>query len=510
MPFSSQSPRRVRQLVGQCRTNVQLMERSDLVSSHDLALAKAQFESALSEDWALSASPKSSHSYLINRDFIFPTSMDRIGLGPDVKLSLKKQLLNVPEYEAARRSDFSEKLDMRFQRSAEENRVSSLEWRIEQWLNEVTEKGWFPFFVTLTIDPAKAARWYRRRYFGPHLRLGDGRDHAADYWADPANFQRVVHGFERVVRDALKERYPGREKEFSKRNCPGPELVQYVAVVEHGASRVHHHSHMIVALRDVPRSALRDPQVTGRRDRRSCGVLSAAVANAHGHGFVDVQYARYFGDVWSKIGHVWPIGHRDLPDELGGGRVPIRIGPPGALANYLSKYLQKDNKEFSHRVRARQGLGVTGLRRELGKLRDSQLASLAMRPRRYETAVNVGSMHGVPLDLVRDEAARLLWFRRWRRGDDMVDESDAKQSVYTALVRSEDDLSIDPLRASPSEFYSLVTSVTEAPTGYTSDRIRNAHTRLSRRFRPVSHSAVNGTRLSRERLHVDAGKPWCE
>ena len=497
------SARRVRTLISQCRTNLRHMQRSELVSARDFRAAKLQFEAALCEvEPALS---KSSDSTLIIRDFIFPTLMTRLGLGPDVPLALKKQVLEVDQYDPKSKSQFLEKCDIRLEKSAMANRQSAIAWRIEQWLNWVSVNGWYPFFVTLTLDQAKVCREYQRRFLGPYLPGVEGHRHmVGNFWKDPANLKRVLDALERTARQSAKDQdYEAGPRDYSKRNCKRDELMQYIGVIEHGKSGCHHHTHLIVAMRFVPSAVHRDPNA-GRLDanQRSCGWLKSIVGDAHGFGDVDVQYARYFGDVWSKLGHVWPCGARDLPPELGGGKQAIKIGPPGALAGYLSKYLGKDEKAWTHRIRASRGLGLQFVVEELAKLRDSQLEALTWRPRRYSTALAHGIAHAVPTQLLRDAASAMLFARRWNRGEAMVGELVDKLQIYRELSKVEADW--DPSRATSADFYNFITSLQPAPADYSSDRLRRVHQRIAKRFQPVHYQEVRVT--SQRRRLVDAAR----
>lgn len=259
------------------------------------------------------------------------------------------------------------RLSDHFQHVSSEARSSSWSWRIGEENRSLLDLGWWPFFVTLTVDPS----------------LADARR----IMEEGIEWRRYRQRVAEVVRRELGLRQP------SKSGPPVADYFRYAAVVEHGGSRDHHHIHAMLWCRDIPSHWKLDPNV-GRVFPCATDVLPlkslwpwASVTKA--------EAFRCLGDPWSeKAG--WMIS----VDSSG---VTRSLYPPAMAGFYLTKYLTKEDKEWFHRMKATRGLGQSSLKRYLRSIGLAECLRLSYRPSRVYSE-SLARMSAPPTSLVRSLA----------------------------------------------------------------------------------------------------------
>lgn len=267
------------------------------------------------------------------------------------------------------------------------------ERRLHQWLTSLQEsarrsmwcyrvgdamvrlRDWYPFFVTLTVDP----------------KVADARK----IISEGVEWRRYRQRVAECVRKRL-----GLPQQ-SKGGPPTSEYFQYVAVVEHGKSREHHHIHALLWLKEIPDYWKRDPNI-GRRVPNATDCIPMKSFWPWG-SVTKASPFRHVGDIWSRMG--WQVPIKD-------GK-PMTLLPPLAAGNYLMKYLGKEHKEWRHRVKATRRLGMQRLDEALAKLPTKMLYVLSVRP--WSPMARARKMRSdVPGSVMRLAAKHELLSRLWR------------------------------------------------------------------------------------------------
>ena len=299
-----------------------------------------------------------------------PPALAELGIDSyAMSLPARRGVLGLPQRQAGKDS----RLSMYLRDVASQARRSMWCYRVGQE-NEACRE-WYGFFVTLTVDPARA----------------DAREimESGDEWRRYR--VRVAEVARRACGEAQQHRGgPPREAYF-----------RYVAVVEHGKSRTHHHLHALLWLRDIPHEWKRDPNAS--RVRKNATDVPGLKALWPWGSVTKASPFRFVGDVWT-LRHQWVI-------PVVKGR-PLQLAPAAAAGGYLMKYLGKETKEWNHRVKASRGLGLRSLRALLRRQSRKWLMAAATRPwdptsqrLRESSSVNVG--------VLRREARLMLWSRIW-------------------------------------------------------------------------------------------------
>jgi hypothetical protein len=265
-----------------------------------------------------------------------------------------------------------DRLDEYLSEGAADARKAKWCYRLGTANAELLEAGWYPFFVTLTateypwpyrskeeLFQSRALELYRRRLCDEAIKacgvsIREGRK-------DPSAFFR------------------------------------YSMVIEHGKSRSHHHSHMLCWFRDVPESWKVDPNL-GRDDARYHECFLAK--RFWPYGWCTFDYFRCQGDPWSELGFVVPAKVKSL-------RSPYKAGA------YLMKYMKKEDKQWSHRMKTTRNLGLESLRKFVQTMDNKSLRIVTQVPRSYVVKRKMSEKCNVPLCLLRSEARREIWERLW-------------------------------------------------------------------------------------------------
>jgi len=430
--------------VSEMRSNLALMQRSKHVRSADLAAASAQVS-----------------SFLACRVLNYPPSMRDAGLRPDMTYQERKTALGIVSG-GFPISDAESEFNSFLERSARKSRRAAWLWRIGSECEDMRDRGWFPFFVTLTVDPSRVA------------------DSEA-MWREGTEFRRYIRRLARVSARAC-----GMPRAIADgASCAS--FVRHVGVIEHGSSHHHHHMHLLIWMRDIPQSWKRCPNASVRDPRSRthdwCRPMSTYWPNSL-PGIGRAIYFRHEGDAWSRLGFCLPVRKKT-------GK-PLRVMPARAAGGYVAKYMEKGDKAWLHRVKATRDLGKARLRSLLHSLPAAKVEALMWRPRSFPLSVSLQTIHSVPSQLLRSMAKQVHFCRVWD-SEQPAPRSwlQANGAPYKDMLQSVKD-GMRPHRMSLAEFYDWVTQFLPAPSGYCEKRLQRAHCSLIGDFpaemrRQVSH-----------------------
>lgn len=326
-------------------------------------------------------------------------------------------------------------------------------WRIGQAAEELQEEGWYPFFITLTVDPM---RHNPRDVF-------DYKGQGKSPW------QQFLHKLTLLVCKQLGHR------PYHKTNEPRDRYVKYVAHIEHGQSREHHHLHGIVWLREIPPywkvCPNRDVGNPTKRVRDRCPAMESLWPYSL-PGLSPCKYFRSVNDVWSKLGFCVPYDAKKQ-------RV-LRINSPRKAGLYVGKYISKGNNlEWQHRVKATRNLGTIAIRRFCENRRVETLEPLLWRPQTFNQSLGLRAIHSCPTALVRKEAQRMLFFRGYQSKTlTLADVTPEPSVIWLMLVQKEQ--SGQSIRRMPSpQLFDLIVQHLPEQKGFCEKRFFRAHKKLA-------------------------------
>ena len=430
--------------VSSMRSNLALMARSPRVPSMLIDRVRSDFV-----------------SYLEKRVLIYPQSLLALGLRPDMTFQERKQALGLKSGGFSS-SPAQQVLDDFLERSSVKARKQSWIWRIGSECENMRDLGWYPFFVTLTVDPS---------------RCGD----LETFWREGVEFRRYIHSLAKV--SAAAAGYPSAIRDGASDH----HFLRHVGVIEHGSSGDHHHMHLLVWFRAIPESWKVCPNATVNDPRsrvfRVCKPLSSYWKWSLA-GLSPAMYFRFEGDIWSVLGHVVPVDRKN--------RKPLRIGSARSSGLYIAKYMEKGSRKWLHRVKATRSLGKDRILGLLHRMNVRQLEALTWRPRSFDLSVSLQMIHSVPSVLLRSMAKQVLFCKIWDTGCNVPQTWTAQSGgVYKLMCESVRD-GIQPHRMSLKDFYDWVTGLLPVPSGYCEKRISRAHLQFKFDFpaansRPVSH-----------------------
>lgn len=429
--------------VSSMRSNLALLSRSPNVRSAEIAAVRSDVL-----------------SYLANKVLIYPPSLLSLGVSPDMSFQDRKSALGIKSASSvmsAYELEFSEHLESAARRSRRSNWI----WRVGAECEAMRDKGWFPFFVTLTVDPSRCSD-------------------SEQMWKDGVEFDRYLTRLARV--SAKAGGHPSAIKDGVSR-C---QFVRHVGVIEHGKSRHHHHMHIMIWMRDVPEAwkicPNRGNPNPASRTTNFCRSMSTYWPLAL-PGLGRAIYFRHEGDIWSRLGFCVPVNRVT--------RRPITVLPCRLAGIYVAKYMDKGDKAWLHRVKATRNLGIERLREILFQISLGRLEALTHRPRKFAQSVLLQTIHSVPHGLLRSLAKQVLFCRRWDgRSLDFQKLLRPSSAPFIEMLKSVRDGQRPSLMCS-AEFYDWVTSHLPVPDGYCERALSSAHLQLSIEFPPQRHSRVS-------------------
>lgn len=306
---------------------------------------------------------------LENKEIIPPPFLRRLGFRFDLPRGERKALLGVDHV-------FQGHARLERMLSEQYDASHTAEWtfRIAAANSDLMQKGYWPFMVTLTLDPSLHP---------------DGET----FWSS--------RGWEHYLRKLAS--VAGRELGFTAAESRNrvSDLVKYVAVIEHGKSREHHHTHALIWLKAIPQSWKVDPNL-GRvkPDAMQCLEMNSFWE----HGFAYSKYFRFVGDPWSQLGFVIPI-------KEDGSR--FVLGPVESAGRYVMKYMQKETKEWRHRIRASSSLGLRVIQRLMSIMTDREIDQLTRRIENFDVLSRLQEHISIPVQLIRRLSKQVKICRDW-------------------------------------------------------------------------------------------------
>ena len=407
----------------------------------------------------------------------YPQTLSQVGLKREQTLEERKQALGLETSSIFKTQDEQSFLkDMA--NKAISSRKANWTWRIGEHADEMHRKGWYPFFVTLTISPAIAWR---------------ERVEPKDVWIKGRALRKYIRALCKVVTDEL-----GHTEAHKPPYRPESDYVTYAGVIEHGKSREHHHCHLLVWLRAIPSAWTIDPNA-GIRDQ------SKRVNNECKHmrtlwPWSDARrspamYFRCQGDIWEKVyNFVLPVNTKG--PNIG---KPMKVNTPRVAGAYVTKYMSKEHKEWHHRMKCTRNLGLTRLKAKIAKMETSVVEALTWRAENSELNHSLMRIHTVPLGLMRSIAKQEHFYRQYiEKRLDLKKLLTSNYEVFSNMLRSVR-AGTRPERMDSYQFYDWVQSLLRENEGYSKKRQIAAHCALSPLFprvvKRVEHVKLGGNEI---------------
>ncbi len=382
----------------------------------------------------------------------YPHTLTKLGVKQKQTFEERKTALGIEK-----RLQFFTFEENKFMQSAQYKadyaRKRNWQWRVAQEHEEKTRLGWYPFFITLTVDP----------------KLGDARE----IWQNGKELRLYIRRLCKVVTDTLG--HPeARKKTKIWDYRPESDYITYIGVIEHGKSREHHHGHFLVWFRDIPNHWKQCPnknvRITQHRTHNECKGLRAYWPYSQNQA--KALYFRSIGDVWEK--HSFAVPLKD-------GK-PMKIAPATYAGFYISKYMSKEHKEWKHRVKATRSLGLKKLQKTIKRLPPNLLEAITWKPKNSELNHSLSQIHTVPLALLRREAKWIHFLHLFTSKQlDTIDCLTSNSGIFQKMLRSVRS-GARPDRMPSQEFYDWVEKHLTETRGYSEDLIIEAHDQLASIF----------------------------
>ena len=427
---------------------------------------------------------------LENRIITYPQVYAEFGIDSKTPYHLKRRYLGLTDETAFPDKDENEKRFQRFMlnKAAQANK-HNWSWRITQEAQQKQLDNWYPFFVTLTIDPKKCLG-QEHEFKGRTASYSSPRE----LWERGIEFRRYIRSLATMV--AGLEGHPSPHKKAKNYKGTGidydyrPEsdYITYAGVLEHGASNEHHHMHLMLWLKNIPSHWKTDPnqgRIPQYRTERECKPLR------NFWYWCDSQrkpalYFRTKGDIWSQLSHTTPI------DKKTGQPMPIL--PVESVGNYVTKYMQKGTKVWHHRMKCTRNLGMQKIQKLINSLDQQSLEALSWKPENSKHHLLVSSTHSAPIGIVRLMAKRKLFSVRWEKKQlDLKTLMKTNYDHYRRMLKSVRD-GVRPDRMRSAEFYDWVQQHLPETKGYCEKKLLQAHSLLSGKF-PVPLYKIKPTVL---------------
>jgi hypothetical protein len=413
----------------------------------------------------------------------YPETLSQVGLQPEMTLQERKKILEVDSSYTYREDEKVFLKDMA--NKAISMRKANWTWRISEEAEEKNKLGWYPFFVTLTIDPKVCDGKERKvkSFFGKE-RVLPGYTDPKDIWTEGREFRRYIRDLADVVCTEMGH------KLCRHSNVPESEYVTYAGVIEHGKSRQHHHGHFVIWLRSIPSRWRVCPNAGIIRPENRVNNTCAPMCTLWPWSVPRLSPALYFrtvNDVWEReYNFVLPLNPKD-------GN-PLKVSVPRVAGFYITKYLQKGHKEWKHRMKATRNLGMNRLKKVISRLSQEKVEALTWRPENSDLNLSLTRTHSAPLGLVRSLAKQRLYLLKFLQNQMdlkmlLTSNSDAYKMMLSS-VRS----GARPDRMHSSEFFDWIGQFLPEEEGYCRDKLIKAHSSLVLYFPPQSRD-VNHVKI---------------
>lgn len=320
-------------------------------------------------------------SQLEKRILTTPSGLASMGFRAGMTLEEKRLALDVPHV-PSRMNDVDLDLANWCKRAGEMRQQQEWKFRIGAHAELLHHLGWYPFFVTLTLDPAKLAPW--------------GYDGAA-FWKHGKEWQKFRRDLVETVARTMGVPVSHARSDPNR-------FMQYCGVLEHGKSRNHHHMHCLIWMREIPASWKMDPNRNNpRRNYLECLPFKRLWKYGANTKFC---YFRYKNDVW-RMRH-------DFKNPVKPNGQPMTFLDVQRAGVYLAKYMSKEHKEWSHRMKCTRNLGLVTLIQMVRNLPDTILEQATRRITDLDNLLMYKSATSCPNSLLRRFAKRETFSREWK------------------------------------------------------------------------------------------------
>ena len=419
---------------------------------------------------------------LENRIITYPQVYSEFAIDSKTSYEDKRRLLGLDGDESDRYFNAeNEEKEQRFKKfmlhKASQANKQNWSWRITQEANQKQLDKWYPFFVTLTIDPKKClgqTHVIKERevsYTSPRELWEKGREFRL-YIRSLAEMVAQIEGHPAPRKKARNYKNTGVDYDYR----PESDYITYAGVLEHGKSNDHHHMHLMLWLKNIPSHWKQDPnqgRLARYRTERECKSLRNYWYWCDSKR-KPALYFRTKGDIWSSHGHTTPVDKRT-------GQ-PMPMLPVESVGNYVTKYMQKGTKVWHHRMKCTRNLGMQKIQKMIQQLDQPTLEALTWKPANSSHHHLVSSIHSVPIGIVRSLAKRqnfsLLWGKRQL---DLKSLMKTNYDHYRRMLKSVRD-GARPDRMLSAEFYDWVQQHLPETKGYCEKRLIQAHTLLCLAF----------------------------
>lgn len=426
--------RKTERFLSQCRSNLRLMIRSKVIGTPEIVRTKSQILHSLD-----------------SKNLIYPPRINEL---MELDLDSRKEVLGLFD-DSPQPTDNEIKFEAMSERIAHNARKTSWSWRIGQEAELLDLFGWYPFFVTLTLDPSKV--WAELGLTRPQF----WKCRKGNY------FQKYLKRLAAISAQSMGCQAP------HKSGVPQSEFLRYVAVLEHGESREHDHLHMLVWLRSIPDEWARCPnrryQNPANRIYNRCLGMESLWPWDNGRNSPCLY--------WRHQNSIWQRKHNFVTPTSKGK--PMTLRPTKAAGSYLTKYILKGDKTWNHRVKATRGLGLTMLRDLMWRLPKKTLEALTWRAPTFHLSTSLLMIHSVPHVLLRQVAKSLLFCRLYEH--DLLDypeELRKNSEGFKQMLKSVRN-GAEPHKMPLSQLYDWVSSHLPVPEGYCDQRLIRAHKTLA-------------------------------
>lgn len=383
------TPQQHQALAARVRTDLDLIERSPVFGKLSGTIRRQVSEDLEKQFDGLGYS-----------NLIYPHSLEKLGLREDQKMEQRKEILRFEPSHFDPSNEEQRLVDM-LQEGADCSLSHEWQWRVGEHCRFMNDKGWYPFFVTLTVDPL---------YHDPEEVFGLGATALRDY-------------LKKLARVAMKECGLTRSE---MHKASDRDYLHHFFSVEHGKSGHHHHAHGILWFREIPSSWKLDPNFgTPNAVNRRCKPLESYWT----YCVPEQRPANYYwfvGCPWQKLGHRVPL------DDKGKG---LTLLAPEMGGFYCAKYMGKEDKAWKHRVKATRYLGLTNLLEAIKsapmKVLEQQVTILPT----FDHQIIQNTSLSVPTRLIR-RLSRLELYCREYMSTDLQTLLSPKPKPFCAMVDS--------------------------------------------------------------------------
>lgn len=390
----------------------------------------------------------------------YPPTFAEFGIGPKTPYELKRSFLGLDKNYNNR---VEKENEIRFQKfmlqKAAQAQKANWTWRITQEAEDKQEKGWYPFFVTLTVDP----------------KMTDPRE----LWEKGRELRKYIRSLAKISAQLQGHPPPHKKtKKFGYR--PESDYVTYAGVIEHGKTQEHHHGHFMIWMKNIPSHWKTDPnqsRLPQYRTERECKSMRYlwpwAIASQK-----PALYFRSKGDIWSTLGHVTPTDKKT-------GK-PIEMKTVTVVGNYVTKYMQKGNKIWNHKMKCTRGLGLQKIKAKLDQMTLKALIPLSWKPHNSDLNHSASSIHSVPLGLMRSMTKQKIFSIRYQSNQlDLKALMKTNYGHYERMLKSVRD-GARPDRMPLADLYDWVQKFLPEEKEYCKDALLKAHQLLAKDFpRPL-------------------------